>query len=216
MDQAGPTRGNTRWWLTCVALSVAITGHFIIVLLAIAPVSGMPAALSRFGYGYVEPLFRQGWWFFAPDPPAFEHAVAVRGWPVDEPTGAPTPWVAVTDPLIRASQTNRFAPESTRLSLVLFSTYGLLTPAILPMDTKAVPHPPTDETWERQPLSILALQRIGADALRQAHPETAFGRIQIRLTLWRLPHVSQPTAPLGAPEVEVEFPPVPYEAMRIS
>ena len=207
------TDGSRRWWLTLALLGAVIGAHFGVILLTIAPVPWIPPFISAAGYRYVEPLFRQGWWLFAPDPPVFEHAVSIRGLNPSQSGEAPTPWLDVTAPLIRSVQADRFAPEGTRLSAVLFSTFSLLNPTTLQLDTSGAAVPPVLESVADQPASLVALQRAGVIELRKAFPGSEFEAIQIKLTLRRLPHVSLRHQPLAAPEVEVEFAAVPFPSM---
>lgn len=53
---------------------VALAGHFLATAVYLNPLSILGLRWSALAADYLEPLFRQRWSLFAPDPPLVDHA----------------------------------------------------------------------------------------------------------------------------------------------
>jgi hypothetical protein len=204
------------WWATAIALATWVALHVTILLLVQVPWPVLPPAIQQAATLYAEPLFRQSWWLFAPNPPAFDRAVYVRGTYRTPGGGASdvgeTPWLPLSEPVLRAVQENRLSLRDADLTVLLHGMYSLSEAATLPMGPAA-----RDEMInqlsdpDRQPTALIALERVGSAALASTYPEITFQQVQVRLTLRSLPRFPDRDQPIGEPVVDVAFPPVPFQ-----
>jgi hypothetical protein len=205
------------WWATALGLAICVPLHFAVLLLVQVPVPVLPAEARRAAMAYTDPIFRQSWWLFAPNPPAFDRALFVRGvYEVPDGQGQrearETPWLALSDPLLQALHQDRLTLRDADLTFVLHGTYGLSELATLPMSPVA--REELFAVWAdigQQPTGLIALERAGSAALATAYPDSTLQRVQVRLTLRRLPTFAERDQPVGEPEVDVVFPAVPFQ-----
>jgi hypothetical protein len=204
------------WWATAIVLATWVTLHVTILLLVQVPWPMLPPAIQHAATVYAEPIFRQSWWLFAPNPPAFDRAVYVRGTHRTLGGGASdvveTPWLPLSQPVLRSVQENRLSLRDADLTILLHAMYSLSEAATLPMSPAA-----RDEMFkqwsdlDRQPTALIALERVGSAALGSTYPDLTFQQVQVRLTLRSLPLFPDRHQPVGEPIVDVTFPPVQFQ-----
>jgi hypothetical protein len=205
------------WWTTAAALATWVTLHFALLLVVQVPWPVISPEARRAAMMYSDPLFRQSWWLFAPNPPAFDRAVYVRGTSLAGGDGTygeagETPWLALTEPVVRAIQEDRLSVRDADLTVLLHGMYSLSEVALAEMGPAA--REELFATWRElahQPAALIALERAGSAALVAAHPDFDLRQVQVRLTLRRLPPFADRARPVGEPEVDVVFPPVPVQ-----
>lgn len=200
------------WWATAVGLAGAALAHFTLVLIALVPWSPLPIGARAIAATYVDPLFRQGWWLFAPNPPIFDRQLHVRGTHLEGGGSRATPWLPLSEPVIQAIQENRLSSRDAALTVLLHGMYFLAEGGLVQLS------PPARElliaSWgdvDRQPSALIALERAGSAALAAEYPGLELRQVQVRLTLRRLPPFSERERPLGEPEAVLEFLPVPFQ-----
>lgn len=199
------------WRLTAFGLFAWALAHFGLVLLALAPWRPFPASLHDAASAYVDPVFRQTWWLFAPHPPFSDRSIHVRGLYLEGTELQTTTWLPLTDPLIEAIQANRLSSHDAALSVLLHAMY-VLTQSGLP-DLGPNTRQAVISRWsevQNQPASLIVLERAGSATLRARYPELSFRQVQVRLSLRRIPSFAERDRPPGEPYVEIDFPPVPF------
>jgi hypothetical protein len=205
------------WWATAAGLATWVTLHVAVMVLVQVPVPILPAEARGAAVAYTDPIFRQSWWLFSPNPPAFDRAVFARG--VYEATDGQgqrttqeTPWLVLSEPLILALHQDRLTPRDADLTVMLHGMYSLSELMSLQMSPAA--REELFSIWSdlsQQPSALVALERAGSAALASTHPDIPLQRVQIRLTLRRLPPFEQRAQPVGEPEIDVIFPLVPFQ-----
>lgn len=204
-----PRRG--LWWITAIAALALAALHFTLLLAWLIPSEAAPG-LRRAAQVYVAPVFAQNWWLFAPDPPAVDRRVDVRGTWVQDGEHRSTPWLPLIDPLTAAVQANPFTPRNATWIVVLNATYSLSDP-MGPLRLHGGARDLILRGWSdpaRQPPALVVLERAGALALAAAYPDRDLEQVQVRLTVRPLPSFADRAAPASAPADELLFPPVPY------
>jgi hypothetical protein len=200
------------WWVTAAGLAGWAVAHFALVLLVLAPWNALPHDLRGTANAYVDPILRQGWWFFAPNPPLSDRRLYVRGTYIEGGDRRTTPWLALSEPVTEAVQRDRLSSHDAVLTVLVHGMHSLTDGALLQL-------PPVSRDlviagWRnvpRQPASLVALERVGSAALAAEYPELELEEVQLRLTLRRLPSFSDRESPPGEPEAEFTFPPVPLQ-----
>jgi hypothetical protein len=91
-----------------VGLAV-LTVHFVATALYINPVSVVGLAWHTPIAAYLEPLFRQRWSLFAPDPPLLDRRLDYQC----EVAGEPGEWLSRSDSLLQTHARRRFGPAAS-------------------------------------------------------------------------------------------------------
>jgi hypothetical protein len=205
------------WWTTAIGLAAWVTLHVAVLVLVQVPVPVLPAEARRAAMAYVDPIFRQSWWLFSPNPPAFDRAVYARG--VYETTDGQgqrtaqeTPWLALSEPLLLALHQDRLTLRDGDLTVMLHGMYSLSE--LLSVQMSPVAREQLFAIWSdpsQQPSALVALERAGSAALAAAHPDLPLQRVQVRLMLRRLPSFEERAQPVGEPDIDVTFPLVPFQ-----
>ena len=199
-----------RWWWAVAVASVAVAAlHFALVAIWLVPVGG--GAARAFAGRWVAPLFTQNWWLFAPDPPAVDRQVAVRG-VAAAGDGAVTPWLPLTRRATAEVARNRLTARNARWLVLLNATYALTGPSG-PLRLRGGARELVLRSWtepKRQPAALVVLTRLGAVALREAYPERRFERLQVRITVRPLPPPAGGGRMPRPPADELRFPPVAF------
>ena len=200
------------WWTTAIGLVAWVLMHFALVLLVLVPSGALPHSVRGAASAYVDPIFRQSWWLFAPNPPFFDRVAHVRGTYPEDGESRSTPWLPLTEPVIRAVQENRLSSQDAALTVLLHAMYSLGDAGL--MQVSPVVRELLIASWgelAQQPASLIALERAGAAALTAEYPDLAFEQVQVRLTVRRLPPYAERERAPGEPEAELVFRPVPFQ-----
>jgi Family of unknown function (DUF5819) len=212
-----PTLAPTRrwrlaWWVSAVGL-IALSGlHFALVLVSLLPRELIPEAARGAARAYVAPLFVQNWWLFAPNPPALDRRVDIRGTYVVGGERRVTPWLSLTAPVISAVQRNRLSPRNAAWIVVLNAVYSL-TGETGPLRLRGGARELILKGWAetpRQPSGLIVLERAGSAALVAAYPGWDFDQIQLRIVVRRLPPFTDRHGQPSEAAEELLFPPVSF------
>jgi hypothetical protein len=205
-----PTGSRRLWWATAlVACGLAVL-HFALLLVWLVP-GDLAPFLRRAAHVYVAPVFAQNWWLFAPDPPAVERRIEVRGAYASDGGRRFTAWFPLTGSLTAAVQRNPLSPKNASWIAVLNATYALADP-MGPLRLRGAARDLVVQSFSdpaRQPTGLLVLERAGSVALAAAHPGLRLDRVQVRLTVRHLPSFAERAAPSAAAVDELLFPWVP-------
>jgi hypothetical protein len=177
------------WWSAAAAAGAVAALHFTLLLAWLVPGEVLPAAARGLAAVYVEPVFAQNWWLFAPDPPAVARGVDVRGVTFVDGASRHTPWVSVTRPLATVVRRNPLSPHNARRIVVLNATYAVTDPGG-PMRLRGAARELVLRAWSdpaRQPAAVVVLERAGAVELAATYPGRHFDQLQIRVTARPLP-----------------------------
>ena len=202
------------WRLLATGLVAATLLHFGLLLLGLIPLSGIPPGLRSVASGYATPIFVQTWWLFAPDPPAIERAVEVRGFYLSRGDSQETPWLSLTEPVIRAVQQNRLSSQNAAWTALLYAQQSLTSQTPL-LSVGPEIRERLIASWDEpahQPATVVALERAGSAALAAEYPELQLEQVQVRLTLRRMPPFGGGGEEAGPLEVIV-FRPVPFQSV---
>jgi hypothetical protein len=204
-------RAGLGWRLAALALPLLVLGHFGLVALTIVAPGLVPIAAQPAVEAYLIPIFNQDWRLFSPRPDVHDYGVYARGGSRVDGRLERTPWLDLIDPLVVAVQVNRLSPAGVRLEVVhkaaLFTMLQAGPFGGVPLGREAVADSWT--TIDRQPASLIVLERLASAALREAHPERSFETVQVMVTS-RVVGAGA-TAPGGAGGSALLFEPVPFQ-----
>ena len=182
---SAPVAGVSRaWWLAAVTLIVGVLLHFSLVIAMMAIPFAVPAEARPAVDRYLVPFFAQDWHLFAPSPDVHDYAVFARGAVRTGERLEWTPWQDLVDPLVRAVQANRLAPEAVSLNLAYkapartFDAAGAFGHVRIGQEVIA-------ERWrdlEGQPASVIVLERMASAAVGEAHQGRQFELVQVMIT----------------------------------
>ena len=182
-------RHDAIWWVTAVALGLALAAHFSLIALSILPLNPLSYRCSRAVAAYVDPLFFQRWSLFAPDPIDADNSAFARGYYHDGARELLTPWIDFTDPILERVRALPVTPLNLTVTVLSKATGSIFTEtgiaAASPADRDAML-----KRWEdpaSQPRGLVVLEAAGAAALRSAYPELRFERVQIMLSIRTVP-----------------------------
>lgn len=200
-----------RWRVAALTLFGVVALHFTTIGLLIGAPWAVPRPLLAATSWYLQPWFSQDWRLFAPVPDLHDYAVYVRGQYRDGPRLAETPWLAVLDPLVATVQSNRLSPRGARLEIAhkaaLYSVRAASPLGMLPSGREALAR--QWETVDRQPGSVIALERLGSVLLAETYPDRSFETVQLMVTARRVARDGGP----GPEEIAVGFVlrPIPFQ-----
>lgn len=95
--------------VTAIGGLVLVIGHFVATILYLNPISVIGLDYHAPVAGYLDPLFRQRWSLFAPDPPLQDRRLDYQC----ELDGVASPWATRTDALMRAHARWRVGPAAS-------------------------------------------------------------------------------------------------------
>jgi hypothetical protein len=184
LASAARPRPGRLWRLTATTLLLLTVLHFGLISVVLAVPTVIPAAAWPAVDGYLVPFFDQSWRLFAPMPDIHDYAVFARGGARRNDQLEWTPWLSLVDPLVASVQANRLAPEIVRLNVVYkaaartFDYAGSFSALALGRDAVA-------DRWasvERQPASLIVLERLASAALLDAEPNRPLEMVQVMIS----------------------------------
>jgi hypothetical protein len=197
-------RAGLPWRLAALALPLLVIGHFGLVALTIAAPGLVPSAVQPAVAAYFTPVFAQDWRLFAPRPDVNDYSVYARGASRVEGRLETTPWLDLMEPLVVDVQANRLSPAGVRLEVVHKAAIFTMR-AAGPLGRVQLGREALAESWttiDRQPASLIVLERLASAALREAHPGRSFETVQVMVT----------SRPVGTGDGSVLlFQPVPFQ-----
>lgn len=125
-----------------------LAAHFLATAIYLNPISVVGLAWHEPTRAYLEPLFRQRWSLFAPDPPLIDRRLDYQC----EVDGQPGPWLSRSDALLGSHGRWRLGPAASlrRLeSAAILATVGSYDP-ILDQLIAAYEDSPDRAEWERE------------------------------------------------------------------
>ena len=181
-------RRSPVWRIAALVLPSLVLAHFGVIGALIAEPRLVPEPLVWIGERVLSPWFTQDWRLFAPAPDVYDYQVHARGGFRDGDRPTRTPWISLLDPLVTTVQANRLSPAGVRLEIAhkaaLFSTRIAGPLAMVPSGRTAL----TDH-WseiERQPGTVVLLERLASVILTDAFPDRQFETVQIMVTARRV------------------------------
>jgi hypothetical protein len=144
--------------------------HFLATALYLNPLSVVGLAWHEPVHAYMEPLFRQRWSLFAPDPPMVDHRLDYQC----EVDGQPGAWLSHSEELLRAHARWRVGPAASlrRLeSAAIVATIGAHDPVLDQLLTAYADDEAHDRAWSEDLLAerIAATIRTSETAYRLVH-----------------------------------------------
>ena len=209
--QAAAGHPSLVWRVSALLLPALVVAQFALIGALIAEPRVLPVPLLRIGERVLSPWFTQDWRLFAPAPDVYDYQVMARGAYRDGGQLTRTPWMSLLDPLVTAVQTNRLSPVAVRLEIThkaaLFSTRIAGPLAMVPGGRAAL-----TERWsdvERQPGTVILLERLASVMLEDAHPGRQFETVQLMVTARRVVRVG--TVNPDDSELAFVLDPVPFQ-----
>jgi hypothetical protein len=195
-------RHEATWWVSAVALALALAVHFSLIVLSILPMNPLSYRCDRAITAYVYPLFFQRWSLFAPDPIDADNTTFARGYYHDGSRELITPWVDLTDPILERVRALPITPLNLTVTVLSKATGSIFT------ETGIVAANPAErdallKRWEdpaQQPRGLVVLEAGGAAALRAAYPALKFERVQIMISTRMVPPFTKRYDPHAAEE----------------
>lgn len=177
-------RRSVAWRLAAIFLPALVIAQFGLIWMLIAEPRIVPAPLIWVGERVLSPWFTQDWRLFAPAPDVYDYQVLARGAFREGDRLSRTPWTSLLDPLVTTVQANRLAPAAVRLEIAhkaaLFSMRFAGPLAMLPSGRVSL-----TERWseiERQPGTVVLLERLASVMLADAYPDRQFETVQLMVT----------------------------------
>lgn len=171
-----------------LVLPALVCAQFGLIGALIAEPRIVPAPLVWVGDHLLSPWFAQDWRLFAPAPDVYDYQVMARGAYRDGDRLTQTSWISLLDPLVATVQANRLSPVAVRLEIAhkaaLFSTRTAGPLAMVPAGRAAL-----TERWsqiERQPGTVILLERLASVTLADTYPGRQFETVQIMITARRV------------------------------
>lgn len=181
-------RRSVAWRIAAFFLPALVVAQFGLIWVLIAEPRIVPAPLLWVGERVLSPWFTQDWRLFAPAPDIYDYQVLARGAYRADHRLVPTPWMSLLDPLVMRVQANRLSPAAVRLEIThkaaLFSIRTAGPLAMLPSGRVSL-----TERWseiERQPGTVVLLERLASVMLADAYPNHQFESVQIMVTARRV------------------------------
>lgn len=182
-------------------LLVVLVAHFGLILATVLPEEVVPDPVRAAGERYVDPVFKQEWSLFAPDPLDGDVQILVRAKPAG--SGDWTGWTDVYGPVLRDARSRPFSPlAGVRITL--------LRSALSPLKMMFFDRDSLEErrelfrSWQepgQKPAELIALERAASQELQTRYPGTDLELVQVRLVLTLLP----PAARDGGREVPLRL-----------
>jgi hypothetical protein len=177
-------RHEATWWVTAIALAVALAVHFSLIVLSILPLNPLSYRCDRAVTAYVDPLFFQRWSLFAPDPIDADNTVFARAYYHDGARELITPWVDLTDPVLERVRALPVTPLNLTVTVLSKATASIFTETGI-VGANSAARDAMLKRWEdpaQQPRGLVVLEAAGAAALRGTYPELKFERVQIMIS----------------------------------
>lgn len=116
-----------------IILTLALTIHFLIILISVIPYNPVSYKMNTIVTTYVNPLFTQVWTLFAPDPIDSNDALQIK---LESNDGTITEWIDVTNPLIEKMHTNYVSPFNRMGRITQSISHQMLTEDSLAFDLR--------------------------------------------------------------------------------
>ncbi|SEM90799.1 DUF5819 family protein [Lihuaxuella thermophila] len=102
--------------VVCSLLGLFLCFHFAMVAVHLSPRNPFKERISAAINGYMNPVFKQGWYLFAPNPVNRHESLQIKARYTDA-AGRPreTDWLDISKPMVREIRANRLSPKSRLL-----------------------------------------------------------------------------------------------------
>ncbi|UOX98879.1 DUF5819 family protein (plasmid) [Bacillus cereus] len=171
----------TSWFFLLSAIFIV---HFTITFFYNAPETPIKQMYFSQINNYMNPLFKQNWRLFAPNPISSNQHLWTRGEIINEQGEKSfTDWVNVSEPLITAVHKNRFTPmrliSATNSSVIgqVVNKYNR-DPEEYKKDINI-----SKSDLNKLPSDLLILHRIACDALKKSYPDAKFVNVENRIVI---------------------------------
>jgi hypothetical protein len=165
--------------------------HFGLIAFSVVPEQAVPRPVERVSSGYADPLFRQEWSLFAPDPIDGDVQIFVRARP--QGTDTWTEWTDIYGPIRDEVRARPFSPRA-------FVRVNLLRSALVPIKVMFFDNDTLSERqevfleWqqpESRPAELTSLDRTASAAMAERFPDLDLEAVQTRLVLTLAPRERQ-------------------------
>lgn len=170
---------------------LALSVHFGLITLSVVPEQAVPGPVERVSSGYADPLFRQEWGLFAPDPLDGDLQIFVRARPAGSETW--TEWTDIYGPIRDEVRSRPFSPRA-------FVRVNLLRSALSPIKVMFFENDTLSERrelllkWQEpgsRPAELTSLDRMASAAMAEPFPDLDLEAVQTRLVLTLIPREQQ-------------------------
>ena len=173
-------------------LFLALLVHFGLITLSVVPKQAVPGPVERVSSNYADPLFRQEWSLFAPDPIDGDVQIFVRA--RREGSNTWTEWTDIYGPIRDEVRSKPFSPRA-------FVRVNLLRSALAPIKVMFYDNDTLSERrelflrWqepESRPAELTSLDRSASAAMAERFPDLELEAVQTRLVLTMIPGERRP------------------------
>lgn len=170
---------------------MALTLHFVLITLSVVPKQAVPGPVERVSSNYADPLFRQEWSLFAPDPIDGDVQIFVRAKRAGSESW--TEWTDIYGPIRDEVRARPFSPRA-------FVRVNLLRSALVPIKVMFFDNDTLSERqevflkWqqpESRPAELTSLDRTASAAMAERFPDLDLEAVQTRLVLTLIPRERQ-------------------------
>jgi len=209
-----PEEASPAWGAAAVLLPLLVVCHFALVIAVIVAPNAIPASAQRAVQVYLVPFFNQDWKLFSPSPDVHDYQVFARGAYRTADGVRSTPWLDLIEAPVAAVQANRLSTASVRVEIVHKAALFTVR-AAGPLSEVSIGRDAIADRWasiERQPASLIVLERLASAVLVEANPGLRFETVQVMVTA-RLVGQTDVAAAGGA--TALLFRPLPYADVAV-